>query len=411
VICAPLVSPSTNVSRPFGGVFDLAGSERRLQEIEQAISQPGAWDKPEALTPLLQEKRRLEDEVERLGKLKTCCDDMNEWLALAAESEDPEALESLDQQRADLARLLDETELVMLLSGEEDGQDAILEIHPGAGGTESQDWAEMLLRMYTRWAARRHYTVEELDFLPGDEAGIKSVTLRIAGPHAYGFLKSERGIHRLIRISPFDSSGRRHTSFASVDVIPDAGDDIQLDIKESDIRVDIFRSSGPGGQSVNTTSSAVRVTHLPTGISAQCQNEKSQPHNRETAMRVLRARLYNLELQKREAQRQAQYAGKDAIAFGSQIRTYTLQPYRLVKDHRTGTEMGDVEAVLDGQIDRFQHDYLLYRHEQERWPPRPPGGKPCRPAPERRRRAGHADGRPAAGDGPRTVAGILPPTS
>ena len=291
---------------------------------------------------------------------------MEEWLVLASENEDQEALESLEQQQKELAALLDETELVMLLSAEEDGQDAILEIHPGAGGTESQDWAEMLLRLYTRWAARRKYAVEEMDFLPGDEAGIKSVTLRISGPHAFGFLKSERGIHRLIRISPFDASGRRHTSFASVDVIPDAGNDIQLDIKESDLRFDIFRSSGPGGQSVNTTSSAVRVTHLPTGISAQCQNEKSQHHNKETALRVLRARLYNLELQKREAERQAEYAGKDAIAFGSQIRTYTLQPYRLVKDHRTGSESGDVDAVLDGQIDQFQHDYLLYRHEQQR---------------------------------------------
>ena len=261
---------------------------------------------------------------------------------------------------------LDETELVMLLSGEEDNQDAILEIHPGAGGTESQDWAEMLLRMYTRWAARRHFTVEELDYLPGDEAGIKSVTLRISGPHAFGFLKSERGIHRLIRISPFDASGRRHTSIATVDVMPDVGDDIQLDIKETDLRFDTFRSSGPGGQSVNTTSSAVRVTHIPTGISAQCQNEKSQHHNKEAALCILKARLYNLELQKREAERAAQYAGKDAIAFGSQIRTYTLQPYRLVKDHRTNSECGDVEAVLDGQIDQFQHDYLLYRHEQQR---------------------------------------------
>jgi len=351
---------------PFGGVFDVAAGQKRLQDIEHELSRPGAWDKPEALTPLLQEKRRLEEETERLLRLKTCHDDMNEWLALASESEDPEALESLDQQNQALEALLDETELVMLLSGEEDNQDAILEIHPGAGGTESQDWAEMLLRMYTRWAARRKYAVEELDYLPGDEAGVKSVTLRIAGPHAFGFLKSERGIHRLIRISPFDSSGRRHTSFASVDVIPDVGNDIELDIKESDIRVDIFRSSGPGGQSVNTTSSAVRVTHLPTGISAQCQNEKSQHHNKDMAMRVLRARLYNIEVQKREAERQAEYAGKDAIAFGSQIRTYTLQPYRLVKDHRTGSETGDVEAVLDGQIDQFQHDYLLYRHEQQR---------------------------------------------
>ncbi|MDY0203080.1 MULTISPECIES: peptide chain release factor 2 [Desulfovibrio] len=348
------------------GRLDVAASEKRLQAIETEISRPGAWDKPEALTPLLQEKRRLEDEVARLNKLKTCHDDMNEWLALAAESEDPEALESLAQQQKDLAALLDETELVMLLSAEEDSQDAILEIHPGAGGTESQDWAEMLLRMYTRWAADHDYKVEELDFLPGDEAGVKSVTLRVGGPHAFGFLKSERGIHRLIRISPFDSSGRRHTSFASVDVIPDAGDDIELDLKEADLRVDIFRSSGPGGQSVNTTSSAVRITHIPSGISAQCQNEKSQHHNKETALRVLRARLYNMELEKREAARQAQYAGKDAIAFGSQIRTYTLQPYRLVKDHRTGTEVGDVDAVLDGQIDAFQHDYLLHRHEQQR---------------------------------------------
>ena len=301
----------------------------------------------------------------RLIRLKDCHDDMLEWQELAAENEDPEAVESLEAQMRELETLLDETELVMLLSAEEDNQDAILEIHPGAGGTESQDWAEMLLRMYTRWALRRGYVTEELDYLPGDEAGLKSVTLRIAGPHAYGFLRSEKGIHRLIRISPFDASGRRHTSFASVDVIPDAGNDIKLDIKESDIRVDIFRSSGPGGQGVNTTSSAVRVTHLPTGISVQCQNERSQHRNKDSAMRVLRARLYNLEVQKREAEQQAEYAGKDAIAFGSQIRTYTLQPYRLVKDHRTGTESSDVDGVLDGQIDVFQHDYLLYRHEQQ----------------------------------------------
>ncbi len=367
-ICARPQGRSPSGSPAFGGVFDAASDEKRLADIEAELARPGAWDKPEALTPLLQEKRRLEDEVNRLSALKKAHDDMEEWLLLASESgeaEAREALESLAQAQADLASRLDETELVMLLSAEEDGKDAILEIHPGAGGTESQDWAEMLLRQYTRWAARRGFGVEELDYLPGDEAGIKSVTLRLSGPHAYGFLKSERGIHRLIRISPFDASGRRHTSFASVDVMPDAGDDIELDIKESDLRFDIFRSSGPGGQSVNTTSSAVRVTHLPTGISAQCQNEKSQHHNKESALRVLKARLYNMELQKRDAERQAQYAGKDAIAFGSQIRTYTLQPYRLVKDHRTGTEAGDVDAVLDGRIDQFQHDYLLYRHEQE----------------------------------------------
>lgn len=360
--------------KPFGGGFDLNGSRDRLAEIEKRISDPDAWADRDAITPLLREKSRLESETARIERLRKCREDALEWQEIAAEAcgdgneesaEAQEALAALAASQDELNRQLEETELVTLLSGEEDSQDAILEIHPGAGGTESQDWAEMLLRLYGRWAARRKFAMEELDYLPGDEAGLKSVALRISGPYAFGFLKSERGIHRLIRISPFDSSGRRHTSFASVDVIPDVGADIELDIKESDLRVDTFRSSGPGGQSVNTTSSAVRITHLPTGISAQCQNEKSQHHNRETAMRILRARLYNMEVQKREAERQAQYAGKDAIAFGSQIRTYTLQPYRLVKDHRTGCESGDVEGVLDGQIDKFQHAYLLCRHEQQ----------------------------------------------
>lgn len=296
---------------------------------------------------------------------------MLEWLALAQdaagsdlkESEDAaEALDSLAAQIDALAELLEETEMTLLLSEEEDHMDAILEIHPGAGGTEAQDWAEMLQRMYLRWADAHDFSVEEMDFLPGDEAGIKSVTLRISGENVYGLLKGERGIHRLIRISPFDASGRRHTSFASVDVIPDAGDEIVIDIKESDLRVDVFRSSGPGGQSVNTTSSAVRVTHIPTGLVAQCQNEKSQHHNKESAMRILRGRLYNLELSKRDAERQAQYAGKNAISFGSQIRTYTLQPYRLVKDHRSNSEVGDVEAVLNGRIDKLLRDTLLFMH-------------------------------------------------
>ncbi len=367
-----------NVLIIFGGGFDHSGVQEKLKALESEIAKPEVWSDRAAMTPLLQEKSRLEQDLARLDKLRKCDEDMRDWLQMAdsafaaggegsdeGDGEIQEALEALSAVQEEFGRMLDETELVMLLSSEEDSYGAILEIHPGAGGTESQDWAEMLLRLYSRWAARRKYAIEEIDYLPGDEAGLKSVTLRITGPYAFGFLKSERGIHRLIRISPFDSSGRRHTSFASVDIMPDVGNDIELDIKESDLRVDIFRSSGPGGQSVNTTSSAVRITHLPTGISAQCQNEKSQHHNRDAAMRVLRARLYNLEVQKREAARQAQYAGKDAIAFGSQIRTYTMQPYRLVKDHRTGCESGDVEGVLDGQIDKFQHDYLLYRHEQE----------------------------------------------
>ena len=273
-----------------------------------------------------------------------------------------EALESLIAEIDRLTELLEETETNLLLSAEEDHADAILEIHPPAGGTEAQDWAQMLQRMYLRWADAHGFSVEELDFLPGDEAGIKSVTMRISGENVYGFLKGERGIHRLIRISPFDSSGRRHTSFASVDVIPDAGDDIEIEIKESDLRVDIFCASGPGGQGVNTTYSAVRITHIPSGISVQCQNERSQHHNKDSAMRILRGRLYDLELSKRDAARQAEYAGKNAISFGSQIRTYTLQPYRLVKDHRSNCEIGDTDAVLDGRIDKLLRDYLLWQH-------------------------------------------------
>ena len=335
------------------------------------LSAPDAWNAPEKLTPVLREKSLLESELGRLARLRATHDDMLEWLALAQESagvdsgendDAAEALDSLAGQIDALADLLEETEMTLLLSEEEDHMDAILEIHPGAGGTEAQDWAEMLQRMYLRWADAHKFGVEELDFLPGDEAGIKSVTLRISGENVFGLLKGERGIHRLIRISPFDSSGRRHTSFASVDVIPDAGDEIVVDIKESDLRVDIFRSSGPGGQSVNTTSSAVRVTHIPTGLVAQCQNEKSQHHNKESAMRILRDRLYDLELSKRDAERQAQYAGKNAISFGSQIRTYTLQPYRLVKDHRSNCEIGDVEAVLNGRIDKLLRDTLLFMH-------------------------------------------------
>jgi len=289
---------------------------------------------------------------------------MTEWLELAAEDESPDVLSALDEAITTLENHLEEVQMRTLLGEPEDTADAILEIHPGAGGTESQDWAEMLLRMYRRFAERKGFAVEIMDLLPGDEAGIKSVTLQISGPYAYGLLKAEKGTHRLIRISPFDASGRRHTSFASVDVYPAASDEITVEIREEDLRIDIFRSSGPGGQSVNTTDSAVRITHLPTGIAVQCQNEKSQHKNKETALKVLQARLIEMELQKRAAERQAEYAAKGAIAFGSQIRTYTLQPYRLIKDHRTGAETGNVDAVLDGALDSLIHAYLLYLHAQ-----------------------------------------------
>ena len=241
-----------------------------------------------------------------------------------------------------------------------------MEIHPGAGGTDAQDWAEMLLRMYKRWAEEKGFKVELLDFLAGEEAGVKSVTLGIEGEYAYGLLKGEKGIHRLIRISPFDTSGRRHTSFASVDVYPEVDEEINIEIRDEDIRIDVFRASGPGGQSVNKTSSAVRITHIPTGIVVQCQNEKSQYRNKEIAFKILKARLYELELKKKEEEKQKEYAQKSAIAWGNQIRSYILHPYRLVKDHRTNLEIKDVDRVLDGEIDDFIKHYLLKYHGQSK---------------------------------------------
>ncbi len=341
-----------------GGVFDLEQTRKRLAEIEAELAKPGAWDAPERLTPVLREKSALTGKIENGEKLAAAREDLDEWLGLAKDDASPEVLEALDEQISVLGEQLADAELAAFF-GPKDNADAIVEIHPGAGGTEAQDWAEMLLRMYRRWAERKQFDVKLLDSLPGDEAGIKSVTLQISGPYAYGLLAAEKGIHRLIRISPFDSSGRRHTSFASVDVYPDAGIDIDIDIKEDDLRIDVFRASGPGGQHVNKTSSAIRITHLPTNIVVQCQNEKSQHRNRETAMKVLKARLYDLELKKLQAEKQESYDAKNAIGFGSQIRTYTMQPYRLVKDHRTGVEVGDVEAVLDGDLDKFIRGFLL----------------------------------------------------
>ena len=354
-----------NSSKASGGVFDLERNRDRLNVLEKELAKPGAWDQPEKLTPLLQEKSRLSEIIaEWEGLLKTK-DDLDEWLTLAHEEQSHEVLEELEGQIVLLADKLREAELRTLLSAREDNGTAILEIHPGAGGTEAQDWAEMLLRMYVRWAERRDFKVRQLNLLPGDEAGVKNVTLQIEGPYAYGFLKGEAGIHRLIRISPFDASGRRHTSFASVDVYPEAGRDIKIEVRDEDVKIDVFRSSGPGGQSVNKTSSAVRLTHIPTDITVHCQNEKSQLRNKETAFKILKARLYDRELGKLEEKKKAQYAGKDAIAWGSQIRTYTLQPYRLVKDHRGDVEISDVDGVLDGDLDALIRNQLLYAYAQK----------------------------------------------
>ncbi len=286
-------------------------------------------------------------------------------LDLAEEEDDLFTMEEVRQRILELRKELKKLELQQLMSDENDANNAIVSIHAGAGGTEAQDWAEMLFRMYIRWCEKKGFKVEIVDMLSGEEAGIKSVTFTVSGKYAYGYLKSESGIHRLVRISPFDASGRRHTSFAAVFVYPEVDDEIVIDIKPSDLRIDTFRASGAGGQHVNKTSSAVRITHLPTGIVVTCQNEKSQHRNKEIAMKILRARLYERELKKQQEKLQEIHESLDDISWGNQIRSYILQPYRLVKDHRFNVERGDVDAVLDGEIDVFIEAYLL-KQLQER---------------------------------------------
>jgi peptide chain release factor 2 len=280
-------------------------------------------------------------------------------LELADEAGDGSLDAEITEGIGGLRRAVDEFELKVMLSGPHDQKAAILSIHPGAGGTESQDWAQMLMRMYLRWCERNAFKAEVVDLLPGEEAGIKSATIEITGENAYGYLRGETGVHRLVRISPFDASRRRQTSFASVAVVPEV-DDVEVTVRDDDLRVDVFRSSGPGGQGVNTADSAVRITHLPTGIVVQCQNERSQLRNRDTAMRILKARLYEIAEQKQREELAELTGAKKGIAFGSQIRSYTFHPYQLIKDHRTGMEVGNVEAVMDGEIDAFIKAYLLW---------------------------------------------------
>jgi peptide chain release factor 2 len=298
--------------------------------------------------------------------LSSTCEDVQLFLTLAQEEEDTTVFAEIEAAVQDLEQQVMRQELQTMLGDEDDRNNAILSIHPGAGGTESQDWAEMLLRMYLRWAERRAYRTEILDFQAGEEAGIKSVTVLVQGDYAYGYLKAEMGVHRLVRISPFDANSRRHTSFASVFVYPEIDDAITIEINEADLRIDTFRSSGAGGQHVNVTDSAVRITHLPTGIVVQCQNERSQHKNKAAAMKVLRSRLYELEKEKQAEKFEEFQSGKKEIAWGSQIRSYVLHPYRLIKDHRTDREVGNVDAVLDGDLDGFIEAYLLTQRERKR---------------------------------------------
>ena len=297
------------------------------------------------------------------GKCYSSVEEARFFLDLAEEENDAEALEETQTRLREVTVSLADMELRQLLGGTDDGRDAIVTLHPGAGGTESQDWAEMLLRMYLRWGDRRGYKTEIMEYQPGEEAGLKRVTFTIAGDYAYGYLKCEAGIHRLVRISPFDANSRRHTSFASVFVYPEIDDTIDVEINESDLRIDTYRASGAGGQHVNKTDSAVRITHLPTNIVVACQNERSQHKNKAMAMRILRSRLYEVEVEKQREMMDSYQKNKKDIAWGSQIRSYVLHPYRMVKDHRTNLEIGNADAVLDGDIDRFIQSYLMEGEE------------------------------------------------
>ncbi len=319
---------------------------------------PAFWDDSRRAQTLVHERSELARLVGRWRDLAKRAEELRLLWELAMVEGDERLAPEIEAGLRELRRDLEEFELKVTLAGLHDTKNAILSIHPGAGGTESQDWAQMLMRMYLRWAERAGYTANVVDLLPGEEAGIKSATIEVSGEYAYGYLKGETGVQRLVRISPFDASRRRHTSFASVSVIPEV-EDVEVVIREEDLRIDVFRSSGPGGQGVNTADSAVRITHYPTGIVVQCQNERSQLRNRETALRILRARLYQL-YEKKQREELAELTGeKKGIAFGSQIRSYIFHPYQLVKDHRTGLEVGNVGAVLDGEIDPFIKVYLL----------------------------------------------------
>ncbi|WP_177173464.1 peptide chain release factor 2 [Propionispora vibrioides] len=338
--------------------LDVAGKQDRIAELENQISAPGFWDTPEKAQTVMQQLTGLKDSVGQYENLQSRYSDMSVLWQLGMEEQDesvyPDVVETIKALNRDIEHL----ELSLMLSGEYDGNNAILTLHAGAGGTEAQDWVQMLLRMYVRWAEKNGYKVETMDFLAGDEAGVKSVTLLISGRNAYGYLKAEKGVHRLVRISPFDASGRRHTSFAAADVMPEVDDTVEININPVDLRVDTFRAGGAGGQHINKTDSAVRMTHLPTGVVVQCQSERSQIQNREQCMRLLRAKLFELERQKQSVKK-AELGGEyQAIEWGSQIRSYVFHPYNLVKDHRTNTETGNTQAVMDGELDLFIEAYL-----------------------------------------------------
>ncbi len=338
--------------------LDLQNKEERIVELERTMEAPGFWDDMDKAQKYMKELKNLKDSIETYNNLKSLYDDILVLIEMGEESEDAEIAEEAKISMDEFASKIDEVKIKTLLSGEYDKYNAILKLNAGAGGTESCDWTSMLYRMYTRWAESKGFTTQVLDFLEGEEAGIKSITVQINGENAYGYLKSERGVHRLVRISPFNAAGKRQTSFASCDVMPDIEEDLDVEINDDDIRIDTYRSSGAGGQHINKTSSAIRITHLPTGIVVQCQNERSQLQNKDKAMKMLKAKLYLLKQQEEQEKKSGIRGEIKEIGWGSQIRSYVMQPYTMVKDHRTNEETGNVSSVLDGNIDQFINAYL-----------------------------------------------------
>lgn len=342
----------------WGLIFDLSTKEREVKKIEKEMSQGTFWSDQEKAQEVTKRVKGLKDTIGEFKELKDNLEELVIFLELNLKEDRKEIWEEIEQKSRVLEKEIENKELIILLDGKYDTNNAIVTIRPGAGGTESQDWAEMLLRMYLRWAEKNKYVSKIIEISPGEEAGIKNVTFTISGNHAFGYLKAEKGIHRLVRISPFDANRRRHTSFASVEVIPEIDQEVEIEIKESDLRIDTYRATGAGGQHVNTTDSAVRITHLPTNIVVQCQNERSQYSNKMTAMKILRARLFeNIQQEKEKDLKEVRGKRKD-IAWGSQIRSYVFHPYQMVKDHRTEVESGNVQAIMDGEINCFIETYL-----------------------------------------------------
>ena len=353
----------SRASRSCGAIFDVAHNRELLKSLEAKTAQPNFWNDQEAAQAVLRDRKRAEDQLAADTKLTSLTGDIETYISLAQEESNAaqrnDLLKDLDRELSAAETYVGEQETRTLLSGESDHLNAIMTIKPGAGGTESQDWASILLRMYLRWAERKGMSASVLDETPGEEAGIKNATIQFSGENAYGLLAGETGVHRLVRISPFDQAARRHTSFASVFVIPEVDDRIEVNIRPEDLKLDTFRSGGKGGQNVNKVETAVRITHIPSGVIVACQMERSQHKNREMAMKMLRSRLYDLELKKRQAETDKLDETKMDISFGSQIRSYVMQPYRLIKDHRTKFSAGDVDRVLDGDLDPFIRSYLL----------------------------------------------------